>query len=914
VKSTQSIAPSRPSSGHIWRFAACEFDELRRELRVRGTAVEIEAKPLEVLYQLLLHAGEAVTKDELLESVWPGLTVVDSSLATAVSKLRKALGDDAVVVTIPRVGYRLAATVQCTSLSPPDGPELHLQPGEPVPGRDQWQLTRRLDRSPSSEVWLAAHPKTHEARVFKFAPDGVRLKGLKREVTVARLLRESLGERPEFVRVLEWNFTSPPYFMESEYVGPDLVEWSDAQGGLEKIPLELRLQLLADVARAVASAHELDVLHKDLKPGNILIANRPDGTPQIKIADFGSAALLVPARLGALGITNLGFTQTGSQDGGSLTGTMLYVAPEVLAGQSPTAVSDVYALGVLLYQLAAGDFRRPLAPGWEADIAGSLLREDIALAASGDPSRRLKTAAELAERVHRLDRRRLEAEELERARQRAQVAERRRATTHARRRWVALASVTAFLTGLVSLGVYRIWFPPTSPVKTVAVLPFQNAGSDTGLDFLRLALADEISTILSHTRGVAVRPAATTNTYTQAKIDLQQVGRAMEVSSIVTGHFLKARDQLQITLEATDVETNRVLWRDTVDAPASSLIATQVQMGLRVRRGLLFALGLPTTNDPGPQPNNEHAYDLFLRSTALTLDPAPNPTGIDMLERAVTLDPAYAPAWLALSRRYYVEARYATGDASIMQRSVAAMERAAALDPDYVPAAAGVIVNRIERGDLVDAHTRAKNLVARRPDSVDAHFALSYVLRFAGLLHESTTECETAFLLDPRTQTSGLRSCAIAFLLLGDYPRAMNYLHLDHGSDFAKAFTVDMLVRRGNEEEAMRLAAPGVPQWRSYDMLVACAQRRPAEEVAALAAGVRTSDDPEANYLAASHLAYCGQTRQALSLLRHAIAGHYCSYPAIDSDPFFSGVRVTPEFTEIRTSAQACQRDFLERR
>jgi hypothetical protein len=97
-------------------------------------------------------------------------------------------------------------------------------------------------------------------------------------------------------------------------------------------------------------------------------------------------------------------------------------------------------------------------------------------------------------------------------------------------------------------------------------------------------------------------------------------------------------------------------------------------------------------------------------------------------------------------------------------------------------------------------------------------------------------------------------------------------------------------------------------------MLVACAQRRPAEEVAALAAGVRTSDDPEANYLAASHLAYCGQTRQALSLLRHAIAGHYCSYPAIDSDPFFSGVRVTPEFTEIRTSAQACQRDFLERR
>jgi TolB-like protein len=465
----------------------------------------------------------------------------------------------------------------------------------------------------------------------------------------------------------------------------------------------------------------------------------------------------------------------------------------------------------------------------------------------------------------------------------------------------------------VSLGVYRTWSLTTSPVTTVAVLPFQNAGSDPSIDFLRLALANEISTILSHTRGLAVRPAATANTYTQPGIDLQQAGRTLDVSSIVTGHFLKASDQLQITLEATDVKSNRVLWRETVDAPASSLIATQVQMGLRVRRGLLSALGLPTPSDSGSQPTSEHAYDLFLRSTALTLDPAPNPTGIDMLERAVALDPSYAPAWLALSRRYYVEARYAKGDASIMQRSVAAMERAAGLDPDYVPAAAGVIVNRIERGDLVDAHTRAKDLVARRPDSVDARFALSYVLRFTGLLDESTRECETAFLLDPRTQTSGLRSCAIAFILLGDYPRAMNYLHLDHGSDFAKAFTVHMLVRQGREQEAVRLGAPGIPQWKSYDLLVACAQRRPAAEVAALASGVHASDDPEANYLAASHLAYCGRTREALSLLRRAISGRYCSYPAIDSDPFFSGVRAAPEFAEIRESAQACRRDFLER-
>jgi eukaryotic-like serine/threonine-protein kinase len=201
--------------GRLWRFAACEFDESSRELRVNGKAAGLESKPLEILYQLLLHAGEVVTKEELLEAVWPGVSVVEGSLATAVSKLRKALGDDeqSIVLTVPRIGYRLGVPVHSKRISPPN-PELGFKPGDTVPGREQWQLTRQLDASGSSEVWVGEHPKTHETRVFKFASDGVRLKGLKREVTLARYLRESLGDRPDFVRVLEWNFDSAPYYLE----------------------------------------------------------------------------------------------------------------------------------------------------------------------------------------------------------------------------------------------------------------------------------------------------------------------------------------------------------------------------------------------------------------------------------------------------------------------------------------------------------------------------------------------------------------------------------------------------------------------------------------------------------------------------------------------------------------------------
>src|SRR6476619_4047082 len=128
----------------MWRFADCEFDELRRELRAHGRPVDLEAKPLEILLQLLLRAGEVVTKEELLESVWPDVMVVDGSLATAVSKLRKAMGDEEhpAVVTVPRVGYRLAVPVFCKTVAAAAGPELGFKVGDSVPGREQWQLTK----------------------------------------------------------------------------------------------------------------------------------------------------------------------------------------------------------------------------------------------------------------------------------------------------------------------------------------------------------------------------------------------------------------------------------------------------------------------------------------------------------------------------------------------------------------------------------------------------------------------------------------------------------------------------------------------------------------------------------------------------------------------------------------------------
>lgn len=442
--------PFSPPPGHAlyrWRFGEVEFDEARRELRVSGLTVDMEHKPLEVLSLLLRHAGEVVTKDELFETVWAGRVTVDNVLSTAVGKLRKALdaGGTAPIATVPRIGYRLDGPVERMAVGTAPSSPLALEAGSPVPGRAQFVLERQLGRTLGSEVWLARHPRSHDARVFKFALDGEHLAAIKREATLLRVLRESLGEREDIVRLLDWNFATPPFFLECDYGGQSLAEWAMQGGHLAGLDLAQRIAFFVPIIDTVAAAHAVGVLHKDLKPANVLVVARTGGW-QTRLTDFGSSRLLQPERLAELGITALGMTLT-QAGGDSSSGTPLYLVPELLAGQPATVRSDVYALGMLLYQWLAGDLRKPLAPGWERDIDDPLLREDIAHATDADPARRIASAAELAERLRRLQERHAELARREADERTATELRSALERNRARRPW-AMAAFTALLLGL----------------------------------------------------------------------------------------------------------------------------------------------------------------------------------------------------------------------------------------------------------------------------------------------------------------------------------------------------------------------------------------------------------------------------------------------------------------------------------
>ena len=447
----ENLKPAGASAA-VWKFAGAEFDELKWELRVAGEAVELEPRPLDILLCLLRHAGETVTKEELLQSVWGHAYLSENALSNAIGKLRKALRDEAqlVIVTVYKVGYRLAVPVIRREAAIKPAARLGVKPGDQVPGRDSWLLEKELGVTPGSEVWLAAPVAGgDERRVFKFSPDGQRLSSLKREAALSRVLQQTLEGRDDLVRVLDWGFDKPPFFIECEYGGLNLPAWLEQQGGIAEVALNQRLELLAQVAEAVSMAHSVGVLHKDLKPDNILVYMDAEQKPRVRLTDFGSGTLTDPLRLAEWGITRMATAVPGQP----VSGTPLYLAPELLLGHSPTVQSDLYALGVMLYQLAVGDLRRPLAAGWEREIIDELLRQDIADAASGAPEHRLTSARELAERLRHLGERR-RAHRLAQEQRAAAVAARELIErAKARRPWL-IAAGAALSLGLVT----SLWF------------------------------------------------------------------------------------------------------------------------------------------------------------------------------------------------------------------------------------------------------------------------------------------------------------------------------------------------------------------------------------------------------------------------------------------------------------------------
>lgn len=453
--------------------------------------------------------------------------------------------------------------------------------------------------------------------------------------------------------------------------------------------------------------------------------------------------------------------------------------------------------------------------------------------------------------------------------------------------------------------------------KVIAVLPFANEGAGADFDYLRYAIPNDLVTDLTYARSMSVRPFASTAKYAAEPFDPAAVGKDLRVTHVLTGGFLRDQKGLRVSMELIEVAQNQTVWRDEITVAPQEMIALHDKLAASTGQRLLPTINV-TDFLPNnlPTPRNEQAFDLFQHSVAMPLDPGPNQNAIHALEQSVALDSGYAPAWSQLGWRYYIDFHYGSGGEEARVRSLEAAKRDSELDPSSPPVSTTI---RSEEGDLSGAYTQAADFLRRRPDASMAHFWMSYVFRYAGLLDESSKECDAALALDPGFNV--FRSCGSTFIMEGDYAHAQRYINVDEGSGFAAIMRMQIALRTRNTAAALAAAdAAGQHGYQSADarLVRACLSHPPATGLAKAVAELEndpvSARDHELLYQNADAAAFCGQPEAALRELRKAVQGNYCSYPAMDKDPLFEPIRQRSEFAELQAAGMRCQQSFLAHR
>jgi len=562
------------------------------------------------------------------------------------------------------------------------------------------------------------------------------------------------------------------------------------------LSLDRFLDLALPLADAISAAHEQGITHRDLKPANVMVTTEN----RVKVLDFGLAKLLREASADGPEAPTRSMSLT--QDG-MLMGTIPYMSPEQVEGRAVDHRSDLFSLGVILYEMATG--HHPFPGETHAAVMSAILRDTpasvteqnpelpadlgriVSHCLQKDPERRYQTAKGL----------RNELEELRKTSETGAVvpapSSAARSASKTRAAWLVLATVVVLAVATSAYLWRRSAIASDPGVQRIVVLPFENLGPPDDAYFAS-GMTDEIHSRLALVGGLSVISRTSAMRYEGTKKTLQEIADELDVQYVLEGTVRwdresEDRGRVRVTPRLVRVADDVQMWADGYDRQIEDVFAVQSEIAKQVIREL--AVTLPDTTreaiDVRPTDNVE-AYNAYLRGIDLSYPvntPDADPElAAAMFERAVSLDPEFALAYAQLAR-VHGWMKQAERAASDLDRGEAAIREALRLGPDSadVHQNAGYYYYWGRR-DYPSAVRHFNRAIALRPSDSYAYMGLGGALRGMGRLEEGLAAKQKAAQLDPRF--------APIYTDIGDSYLAMrNYAEAERNYDRAIALTPD---------------------------------------------------------------------------------------------------------------------------